>query len=95
MLVTFFEQSHTEQLRAFARQRAFDLARSGRHEDSTSIELALKVAGYPGAGDSLDDATRAQLDRLCFEARRSSRSVYHAKMHALLEASEYAEGAFA
>jgi hypothetical protein len=53
------------------RQLAFELARSGRHVDSRSIEAELADAGYPEAYVVLQEpALHKSLDELCAQHRR-------------------------
>jgi len=52
------------------RALAFDLARSGRHTDCTTIEEELDGAGYPEVFVVLvDPAVRKNLNFLCHENR--------------------------
>jgi hypothetical protein len=59
--------------RAYVRQRAEELARSGEHPDFLSIELALRGEGYPEARGELDNRLlRDWLNRLCKQARQEA-----------------------
>jgi len=50
-------------------KRAHELAATGRYGDYASLELALRVHGFPDPRRYLNPSERAELDELCDEAR--------------------------
>ena len=53
-------------------KRAREMAKSGKFEDSLSIEMALRREGFREAKDWLrEDSVRNELNLLCREARGS------------------------
>ena len=49
-------------------KRAHELAATGRYGDYASLELALRVHGFPDPRRYLYASERAELDALCAEA---------------------------